>query len=107
MTQHKVPEAQTEAYVGYVFDTVMLGEIASRLIASGVPVEALDEALGFGPGRANAPIDKIEQSHLDKMTASLKARGYDLDKASQDVIRLIGMYIGARSGLAMDLAGLK
>lgn len=107
LEQHKIPVAQAEAYAAYVFDAIMLGELTRRLTASGVPVDALDEGLGFGPGRPNVPIEKVEQSHLDKMTASLKARGYDLNKAPEEVIRLIGMYIGARSGLAMDVAALK
>lgn len=107
LKQHSIPNAQTEAYVAYVFDVVMLGEISRRLTASGVPVDALDEGLGFGPGRPNLPIERVEQSHLDNMTASLSKRGYDLAKAPEAVIRLIGMYIGARSGLAMDLAALK
>jgi hypothetical protein len=107
IAQHKIPMAQQISYAGYVFDVVMHAELTRRLAARGVPVDAIDEALGFGPGRANVPIGRIEAAHLDKMTAAAKAKGYDLDAAPDDVVRLLGMYIGARSGLAEDLAGLR
>lgn len=107
MRKHKVPGSLRTYYGSYAFDVVMRDELARRLRAANVPVEALDEALGYGPGRPNPIIPQIEQSHADKLTAAAKKRGYDLEKAPEEVLRYIGMYVGAQSGLVEDLAELR
>lgn len=107
MSQHQVPRSLNTYYGSYAFDVLMRDELARRLRAAKVPVEALDEALGYGPGRVNPVIREVEQSHVDKMNAATKARGYDLDKAPEQVLRYVGMYVGAQSGLVEDLAELR
>ncbi|HEX4846658.1 MAG TPA: hypothetical protein VFV30_00820 [Novosphingobium sp.] len=97
---------QAEAYAGYTFDVLLHRELGKRLTAKGVPVEAIDEGLGFGPGRPNLPVGEIQDSHVEKISAAMRVRGYDLAKAPDEVHRLIGMYIGALSGLAEDRAKL-
>lgn len=105
--RHGVPAAVRGTYGAYAFDLLMRDELAHRLRAAKVPVEALDEALGYGPGRPNPVIKRVEQSHVDKMGAATKKRGYDLDNAPEEVLRYVGMYVGAQSGLVEDLAALR
>ena len=105
--KHSVPASLRGTYAAYAFDLVMRDELALRLRAARVPVEALDEALGYGPGRVNPVIHRVEQSHVDKMTAAARKRGYDLEKAPEEVLRYVGMYVGAQSGLVEDLAALR
>lgn len=101
-----VPVAQREVYSTFVLDVLVRDELVSRLTAAGVPMDALNAVLGYGPGLPTKAYGDLNDAKIAEIDRALSAKGFSLANAPVEVYGLIGIYTGAQDGLVEDLAEL-
>lgn len=105
-TQTNLPAAQQSAYITFVLDILVRDELVRRLTKAGVPMDALNAVLGYGPGMPSRAYGDLTDAKVAEIDRALSAKGFSLANAPDEVFGLIGIYTGAQDGLVEDLAAL-
>ncbi len=83
---------QAEAYFEYAISRISVEHFGKVMRDAAVPVEVIDTFFGFGPGKTNPIIDKIEDGRIEKLIEALMAKGVKAEAFTDAVTAAIGGY---------------
>jgi hypothetical protein len=95
---HDLTWQQRPGYYQYSLGRVERDEFERRLRSAGIPTDVLDDALGFGAGRANPLIEgSLTDQQINTFYAALRSNGVDVKAVAKETWGLIGVYYQASS----------
>jgi hypothetical protein len=106
--RHSLPRSQWPAYFQYAMTRIERDVFAARLGAANIPVQVIDDAMGFGPGRANPVIEgRLSGGQIDTIYGALRRAGVDVTAVSGEGWGLVGVYTQASSTMWNALRNLR
>lgn len=94
--EHDVPKAQLEPYAMYYFSRLMRVESERKLVALGIPPDAIHRAFGIRDDDVRIDDFRISKAQSDDLMTLLDAAGVDVAKLPDGAFNLVGVYAAAR-----------
>ena len=97
-TRFGLAEDKGEAYFTYSLAQLPRDTLVARLKAAGIAAASIDDAFGFGEGRANPEISSnFSDAQMAGLLAALTSSGVDVEKLSDASWEIVGAYAATSS----------